>query len=161
MYVEELKEYVPEYKYKVVELSRLDRDWLKEVEGILSRVLYFMGIERDRAEEELLEFVEVLRRSPYAERIERYLTSVLVAEGLKPSEAEGVVRFLATGEMEGMIRMLREARMEGAIEKAKEDILKILKLRFGGEQAEVVEGSIDEIEDLQGDLPKKLCNKFS
>ena len=154
MCVEELKEYIPMYRYITIELSSLDQGWLKEVERILSRVLFFMNIRKDMVPEELEEFVKILNRSPCAEKIRRYLTSMLVAEGLAASEAEEVVRSLVEGEVEGMIRMLREARVEGrkegriegAIESKREDILEILEERFG-QVPKDIEEAIEKIDD--------------
>ena len=151
-YAKGLEEYVPSFKYLVIELSQIEKEWLLRVKGILSKLLYTLKIngKEEEAIKELEDLIEAIKelKGREVEKFFDMMKVLLIGEGVSVEKVEEIVEELRKGEVKGMIWAFEEARTAGAIEAKIEDILNIIEVRFGNVQEDIKE-KVEEIKDLE------------
>ena len=151
---------MPKYEYMVIEVPKLDDDWLLHSDTALSRLIYLSKADKEKFERNKDEFYESMQEldgsgiTAVLDMTKQIIVNSRRLGEEELEEIEGMVkekevggmlsRFLGSTLEEGRIK----GRLEGRLEEKRNDILEILEARFGDVPEDIKE-AIGKISDLK------------
>jgi len=164
MVLEGFEKYVPRFEYMVVDMNEVDVEKLLEMKNALAGLMYIDGIGRKDLEKAMERVRKVFHEMGEKEKemLRRYMRSMFIAvmgEGSKELEGIEEVEEMFVGLKKGIEKEIKRAKEEGIeegmekgmekglVEARREDILELLRLRFG-DVSDEMRGKIITLEDV-------------
>ncbi len=160
MVLEGFEKYVPKFEYKVVDMNEVDVEKLLEMKNALAGLMCIDGMGRKDLEKAMERVRKVFREMEEEEKemLRRYMRSMFIAVmGERGKELEGIEELeeMFVGLKKGIEREIKRAKEEGIeegmekglVEARREDILELVRLKFG-DVSDEMKGKIITLEDV-------------
>ncbi len=148
----------------VIEVPKLDDDWLLHSDAALSRLIYLSKVDKekfDRNKDEFYKSMQELDSNGITAVLDMIKQIIVNSRRLGKDELEEIEGMVKEKEVGGMLSRLlgstlEEGRIKGAVERARNDIYEILEARFG-DVLEDIKEAVEKITDLKklSELHKK------
>jgi len=140
----------------VIEVPKLDDDWLLHSDAALSRLIYLSKVDKEKFErnkDEFYESMQELDSSGITAVLDMIRQIIVSSRRLGEEELEEIEGMVKEKEVGGMLSRLlgstlEEGRIKGAVERSRNDIYEILEARFGDVPEDIKE-AVERITDLK------------